>query len=349
MDDMDDLLDFASRFNERYGLLSRRIVRALSEDSRLPISAISKRVGSTRRTVKERMKKLEKELGLRYTVEFNEEALGISNPHLIVVRFKKEPNFNAIAETLRKSYIPQFAVRSSSGKELFIYANSATHSEYTRWDKAMQSHMSRYKVFWESSEVAHWQLGFFPLRNELIDKLGIPNKYKPLLKLLNSDARIGFQQISKAMGMHFNTVAYNFNTLVKLGYIKRFTLVCKPPKNVSLVAIFGKYALGENFEADASKIRRVFKSDEEMSTFSRYPIIAQLTGAYDFFDVGVFDSLQTGRDKFVNAYAALLKRHLAKLQYRELSDAILGDIPIRSVDDSKVYNTLKWTLEPDRL
>ena len=344
---MEDYLDFGSRFNERYSPLSRKILRALSEDSRMPISAISKLLGATRRTVKERIARIEKELNVRYTIEFNEEALGISNPHLIVVRFRKEPNFKAIAETLRKSYIPQLAVRTKDKRELFIYANSVTHSEYTRWDKAMQSHVAKYKVFWDSSEVAHRQLGFFPLRNELIDRLGVPDKYKLMLKLLNSDARMSFQHISKSLGMHFNTVAYNFGKLLKLGYIKRFTLVCRPQKEVSLVAIFGKYSLGENFEADASKIRRVFKNDEEATAFSRYPIIAQLTGAYDFFDVGVFDSLEIGRDKFVDAYKTLLKRHLAKLQYRELSEVILGDMPIRSVDDSKAYNTLKWTLDSE--
>ncbi len=342
-------LDFTSMFNERYSTPSRKIIRALSEDARMPVSTIAKRIGATRRTVKERMKRLEKELEIRYTIEFDEEALEISNPHLIIVRFKKEPDFNAVAEALRKSYIPQLAIRANGGRELFIYANSVTHSEYTRWDKTMQSYMSKYKVFWESSEVAHRQLGFFPLRNELIDKLGIPEKHKSMLKLLNSDARMGFQQMSKELGMHFNTVAYNFNKLVKLGYIKRFTLVCKPPKDVSVVAIFGKYALEENFEADASKIRDVFKSDEETSEFSRYRVVAQLTGAYDFFDFGVFDNLKSGRDKFVDAYRTLLKRHITKLRYRELSGAILGDIPIRSVDDNKAYNTLKWTLEPGNL
>ncbi len=343
---MEDFLDFTSGFNERYGLPTRKILRALSEDSRMPVSELAKLLGSTRRTVNGRMARIEKELGVRYTIEFNEETLGISNPHLIVVRFREKPDFKAVTEVLRRSYIPQLAVRSVSGRELFIYANAAKHSEYTRWDKAMQSHMAKYRVFWESSEVAHRQLGFFPIRNELIGRLQIPEKHRAMLKLLNSDARMGFQQMSKEMGMHFNTAAYNFGKLLKLGYIKRFTLVCRPPAGVGMVAIYGKYSLGENFESDASKIRAVFKSDEELGAFSRYPLIAQLTGAYDFFDVGVFDSPAIGKSKFVDAYKLLLKRHLAKLQHVELSEVILGDMPIRSVDDNKAYNALKWTLEP---
>ena len=65
-------------------------------------------------------------------------------------------------------------------------------------------------------------------------------------------------------------------------------------------------------------------------------------GANDICD----GNLGFGKKKFVDAYGLLLKQHLAKLQHVELSEVILGDMPIRSVDDNKAYNTLKWTLEP---
>ena len=342
---MEDYADFKSAFNEKYSPLSRKILRLLSEDSRMPVTAIAKQVGVSRRTAKERIGRIEKELGVRYTLELNEEVLRIPNPHMVVVRFREEPDYDEIAKVLSRSYIPQLAVRANGEREIYIYANSVSHSEYTRWDKTTQSDLSKYKVLWESSEVAHKQLGFFPLRNEIIDRLEIAGKYKSMLKLLNSNSRISFQQMSKAMGMHFNTVAYNFGKLLKLGYIKKFTLVCRPPKEVSLVAIFGKYALAENFESDASKIRRVFRSDEELTAFARYPVIAQLIGTYDFFDVGVFDNMETGKKKFVSVYKEMLKRHLARIYHRELADVILGDMPIRSVDDNKEYNVLKWTTE----
>lgn len=342
---MEDYTGLKGEFNEKYSLLTRKIFRILSEDSRTSVTSIAKTLNVSRKTVKDKIATMEKALQVRYTLELDEEFLHMPNPHLIVVKFPSKPDYDEIARLMKQSYIPQLVVKVKGSNNLFIYANSPSDFEYTKWEKTMQIKLSKYKVVWESSEVAHKQLGFFPFRNELLDKLNIVDKYKVMLKMLNENARVSFNEISKATGMHFNTVAYNFKKLMKLGYIKRFTLVCKPVTDVSMVAIFGKYALEENFESDAVHVRNVFKNDEELTMFSRYPIIAQLIGTYDYFDVGVFDNPQVGYKKFVAMYKTLLKRHLLKLHYCELSDAIVGDMPIRSVDDSKEYRAIRWTTE----
>lgn len=342
---MEDYTDFKSAFNERYSLPTRKMLRMLSDDSRTSVTSLSKSLGLSRKTVKEKLKAMEKALQIRYTLQLNEEMLQIPTPHFIALKFSSAPDYNEVARLLRESYIPQLAVRARGSYDLLIYANSPSDSDYIRWEKTMQIKLAKYKVLWESSEVAHKQLGFFPVRNELIDKLNIVGKYKTLLKILNENSRMSFQEISKRTGMHFNTVAYNFNKLVDIGYVKKFTLVCKPQSGISVVAIFGKYILEENFESDASKIRKVFRSDEEFPVFNRYPVIAQLIGTYDYFDIGVFDDLQTGYKKFVTAYKIMLKRHLAKLHYCELSEAILGDLPLRSVDSNKEYSTISWTAD----
>ena len=46
-------------------------------------------------------------------------------------------------------------------------------------------------------------------------------------------------------------------------------------------------------------------------------------------------------------YRTLLKRHITKLKYNELGDVLLGELPIRSVDSRKEYNTIKWTISED--
>lgn len=345
--DVEDYENFNSEFNEKYSLPTRVILRTLSENSRTPVTEIAKLIKTARRTAKVKLNRIEKELKIRYTLELDEEVLEIRNPHFIVVRFLKKPNYAKVASILHKSYIPQLAVRAKGRDELFIYANSPSDTEYTHWDKTMQILLSKYRIIWESSEVAHKQLGFFPLRGVLLDELDMPTKYKMLLKILNFNSRMSFYSISKSTGMHFNTVEYNFKKLLSLGYIKKFTLVCRPPENVSVVSMFCKFALSENFEADAVKVRKIFKTDEELSVFSRYPLIAQLIGNYDFLGFGVFDDRKAGKKKFSDMYRTLLKRHIAKLKYNELGDVLLGELPIRSVDSGKEYSTIKWTIGED--
>lgn len=345
--DVEDYENFNSEFNEKYSLPTRVILRTLSENSRTPITEIAKLIKTARRTAKVKLNRIEKELKIRYTLELDEEVLGIRNPHFIVVRFLKKPNYAKVASILHKSYIPQLVVRVKGRDEILIYANSPSDAEYIRWAKTTRVMLSKYRIVWESSQLVHKQLGFFPLRGALLDRLDMPTKYKELLRILNFNSRMSFYNISKSTGMHFNTVEYNFKKLLSLGYIKKFTLVCRPPENVSLVSIFSKFALSENFESDAAKVRKIFRTDEEFPVISRYLLISDLIGNYDFLGIGVFDDRKTGKKKFSDMYRTLLKRHITKLKYNELGDVLLGELPIRSVDSRKEYNTIKWTISED--
>jgi DNA-binding Lrp family transcriptional regulator len=336
---------FTSKFNERYSILTRRIVRLLSEDSRMSVLEMSKSLGISRRTIKDKLEKAEEELGLRYTLELNENVLHINHPHLILVKFYGKPNYDDIKKVLLRTYIPQFAAVMKGDFDLMIYANAITSSDYVHWDWTTRVQLAKYNIYWQSSDVAHMQLGFFPVRNELIDKLDIPQKLKEMLKLLNSNARMQFREVSERLGMHFNTVAYNFNKLVEMKYIKRFTLVMKPQKGMSLVSLFGKYVLADNFEVEASRMRReITLVDDPNAIVSRILASAQLIGSYDYFSLGAFDDLQTAEKMDVNYYKRNFKRHRVKALHAEFSHMLFGDLPLRSLDPAKVHASIKWTV-----
>ncbi len=334
---------FRSEFNERQSPLTRRILRALSEDSRVSILELSKKIGVSRRTVKERIKKAEEELGIRYTIELNEGMLGLNSPHIIMLKFVNKPDYGEIQKLLEKSYIPQVAMTVRGKYDMVIYANATSSQEYVHWDKTMQIALSKYGVLWQASDVAHRQLGFFPSRNALIDRISIPQKYKEMLKLLNTDARMSFKQISGKLDMHFNTVAYNFKKLVELGYIRRFTLVMQPRRDISIMSMFGKYTLAENFEIDGARMRReVLQSDDPEPVICRFPIVSQLVGSYDYFLMGVFDNYDVAYKRQIQYYKEHFKRHRVKAMYGEVTGMLLGDLPLRSIDIRKEFNTIKW-------
>ncbi len=338
---------FRSEFNERQSPLTRQILRALSENSRISILELSKKLGVSRRTVKERIKKAEQELGIRYTIELDEEMLGLNYPHIIMLKFINKPDYKEVIAMLEKYYIPQTVMLTRGKYDMLIFANATTSQDYVHWDKTMQIALSKYGVLWQSSDVAHRQLGFFPARSVLIDRLAIPQKYKEMLKLLNTDARISFKEISGRLNMHFNTVAYNFKKLVELGYIKRFTLVMKPQDSVTLMSTFCKYVMAENFEVDASRIRReVLTSDDKEPIMCRFPFASQLVGSYDFFFVGIFDSYDVAYKRQVQYTKQNFKRHRVKVLYGEVTAIPLGNLPLRSIDVKKEYNTLKWIADP---
>ncbi len=337
---------FRSEFNERQSPLTRQVLRALSEDSRISILELSKKLEVSRRTVKERIRKAEAELGIRYTIELNEELLGLNSPHIIMLKFVNKPNYNEVLSLLEKSYIPQVAVQVRGKYDMIIYANAISSQDYVHWDKTMQIALSKYGVLWQASDVAHRSLGFFPSRNQLIDRLSIPSKYKEMLKLLNVDARMSYKQISDKLGMHFNTVAYNFKKLTELGYVKRFTMVMKPQDNTSIMSMFGKYILAENFEVDGSRLRReILQSDDNDPVVCRFPLAAQMVGSYDYFLLGVFDNYDVAYKRQIQYYKERFRRHRVKVLYGEVTRLLLGDLPLRSIDTKKEFTPIKWHSE----
>jgi DNA-binding Lrp family transcriptional regulator len=337
--------ELRSEFNERYSLTARKVFRIVSGDSRTKITKIAEMLNVSRRTAALKLAAMERELKLHYILEFDEEKLGLNRPHLVLAKFNDKPDWKVISQLLGKSHIPQLAVAISGTYDLLIYANALSGMEYAHWDKNMQTLLAPYKVEWYSSEVVHRQLGFFPLRNEIIEKTGIKQKYKRMLFILNRNSRISFQQLAKELGMNVNTVVYNFNNLVRLGYIRSFTTTMDVPKDISLMTFFSKYTPSEGYENASAIARRAFTSDDANPLISRYLITAPLVGSFDFFTLGAFDDKDIAYKHDVAYHKGIFKKYNVKMVYGEVKEILVGMLPIRSIDTKTDYKTIVWNAE----
>ena len=331
-----------SKFNTAYSMPTRKIVRMLSEDARLSVTEMAKRLSLSRPSVKEKLRRLETDLGMRYTLEVDEQAMGFTSPHLINIKFLKQPNYRKISELLLKSYIPQLALVTSGSYNMIVYANAFSTREYAQWDKSMRILLGDYAAEWKPSEVVHRQLGFFPLRGEAIDRARIEEKYKPMLKLLNNNSRISFQQLSKELGMHFNTVKYNYDKLMSMGYIKRPTVTLPLLKDITFISFFSRYTPVYGYESSSSNARLAFMTDDQNSLVSRYIICAPLIGSDDFFTMGAFDSHEVAYEADIKYHKSLFTKHNLKMRYGDVKEVLFGRLPIRSVDTKKEYATIVW-------
>ncbi len=334
--------EFKSAFNEKYSITARKVFRAVSRNSRAKITEIAGELDVSRRTTALKLAAMERELKLHYTLELDEERLGLNRPHLILAKFHEKPDWPRIKNLIARSHIPQLAAAISGTYDLLIYANALSGIEYARWDKSMQILLAPYKVEWQTSEVVHRQLGFFPLRNEIIEKAGIKEKYKKILSILNDNSRMSFQVLARALGMNVNTAVYNFNSLLKLGYIKSFTTTMELPMNVSLMTFFSKYTAAEGYENSAATARSTFTNDDDNPLISRYLITAPLIGSYDFFTLGAFDSKEIAYREDIQYHKNAFRKFNAKILYGEVKEVLLGKLPIRSMDTKKDYSTIVW-------
>ena len=315
----------------------------LSENSRMSVTEMAKELGVSRQTVKNKIEKAEKELGIRYTIELDEEALGLDSPHIILIKFLEKPDYEGIAKMLKASHVPQLSARIDGSYDMLVYANAENLNEYVYWDRTTRVLLSKYKVVWQPSDLAFRHLGFFPLRNELISRMKIPKDYKDMLLLLNENSRMSFSEMSRKLRIRSNTLAYRFNKLLKEGYIKRFTMVMRKPGKVSMLTLFGRYVIADRFEEDSMSMRKeITFLDDRIPLISRCLFSAQLIGSYDFFFVGAYDDYEVGYAHLIKYYKERFKRHKAKAMYGAISSVILGDFPARSMDARKDFKMMRW-------
>ena len=337
--------EISSNFNEKYSIVTRKIIHALSTDGRISVSDIAQASGVSRRTVKSKIERLEKELGLHYTAEFDEKRLGLTNPHLVMVKFLKKPQPEKLTEALRKSYVPQFAAMTKGDFDMIISTNSFASRDYAHWDKGMQILLSEYGVSWHTSEIVHSQLGFYPIRDEVIDRLNVKERHKSILKALNGNGRIQLNKLAKALGTNASTVAYSLEYLKKEGYIKRFTITMEPPKDISFTAFFSKYSPSKGYEASSAMARKAFMYDDKNPLISRFVICSALIGSYDFFTLSAYDSPEAAYAHNIKYHKESFRNQGLHLEHAQVEKVILGKLPIRSIEAAKEYRLLKWDEE----
>ena len=326
--------DIECRFNKKYGLLTRKILRALSENSRVTLSELEAQLGVSRRTLAKRLKLIEKEFGIRYTLDISKRKIGLNNPHLILVKLRKKARRAELEEFIRGSYVPQLIVPIKGTYDMLIYANAASFKDYMDWDRgARRKLMIKYGMRWEHSQVVFTRLGFIPLRDEAIEHSKIPEGDKKMLVLLNGNSRMQCKELAKMLNLNYKTCIYRFNSLVKHKYIRRFTISMDKPKDVSLMSYFVRYIPTDESGKAKSYSQMMFASDEQNSLVSRYALKMSLIGSYDSFALGAFDNAGMGRKHLVRAYKELFGRFSPiKSEYGELQKPLLGRLPIRSMD-----------------
>lgn len=330
---------FESRFNKEYGLVMRKIVRILSYNSRATVSEIAKELKMSRSTVAKKLKKMESSLKVEYTIEFDPYKLRLLNPHVVLVRFHKKPDYLDVARTLGESYVTQFAATVKGTYDMLIYANAYAPIDYLTWDMRMRALlMKKYKMEWHTSTVGYHRMGYIPVRDETLAKATMPPRYKDMIRLLNLNSRISLTQLSKRLGLNYKTTVYTFNSLMKLGYIRRFTITLGVYDKISIMTMMEKFIPTLNYEGVEAISKKFFTIDDRLPLVNRVVLSSNSFGAYDFFMLGAYDDFETGYEHAVKFYNKVYKDYdISETEYGEVKDVLVGRLPLRSVDAAKEF------------
>lgn len=330
--------------------LSRKILRALSDNSRITLTTLSEKLGASRYMVKERLVALEKEFALHYTIEPDYAKLGFTTPHVIRIKLEKKPKSSEIKELealFSKSRAAQFVALTEGNFDMLIFALAKTSTEYIRWETSLDLILSKYGVAARMSEVNTMHLGFIPIDSATIEASSIEPIFKTLLIALNQNSRASLRELSRKLGKSDALTNYYMQRLEKTGLIKRYTMIAlKPPFNYN-IAYFANYTVRSGVLGRVNRERRTmyWRKLDEFPVFNEFPIMWSTTGSYRSFTWALYDNYKEGLDHSVRAHEQIYKEDKAKIEYVIVKRVLKGAAPIRNVDQRASYALIDWDAE----
>lgn len=325
-------------------ILSRKILRDLCTDSRISISDVAKKYNITWHVARERIRALEEEFGLRYTVEVNYNELGLKDLHVIRAKFVRRPKPKDLEKLFKSSRVAQFVAITKGDFDMIIFALAKDGTEYVVWEMAIEQALAKYGLYAMSSEVNVMHLGFTQITNDTIETSGIDSVYKKMLEIVNENSRISIKDIGKAMGMSEALTRYYFRHLQKTKIVKRYTaIVTKSPLKVN-IAFFGNYTMRTGIENRIVRERQNYfwKQPDEFPLVNEVPLMWSMSGSDKTFTIANYSNEKEGLRYSVEAHKENFRIDNPDIKQAVVEKVIKGYIPTRNVDQKAVYTTAPW-------
>ncbi len=320
--------------------ISRKLLRDLCTNSRITITELSKKYELSRKVVTTRIAALETELGIRYLLELNYEALGFTTLHIAYFKFLKRPKAEKLRTVLEKSNVVQLAVATKGDIDMVVFALARHSIEYFNWEVGIQLSLAEYGVSVTSSEVMVDHLGFIPLNINLIKESNLKDIYKKILVVLNENSRISQRELSKKVGFSEGLTKYYLGKLNREGIIKRYTaVITKSPLKQNII-YFANYTIKEGLEKRIQNERRTmyFKEPDAFPIVNEFQLMFSTTGGATSFTWACYENIDEGVERSVNTHKRMYRVDSPIVRYAIATEIISGVAPIRNIDIKENYD-----------
>jgi len=318
--------------------VSRNILRALSENSRMSYNEIAKRAGCSPQTAKKRVKWLEKEFGIKYVLEFDEEKLGLSAAYVTYAKFKSPPPTELLKKLLQMHDGPQFAALTKGDFDLIVYFSGRSNLDFSKWANWFRQQLDDCLADWQPAHIVGFWYGFFPLSPGTVARIPLEGSKKKMLMLLSQDARMPLGELAKKCGIPPSTAHYYLRKILGADYLRRCTILMeRPPYPINSIS-FHSYHIGKQFMASNLKARHSLIRDEPPFSASNQLIMAfNAPGSFDDFWIRSFETLEEC-NAYTGAYVRIFTKVAVFSKMGIVMSVIHGALPVRNLDARKEYN-----------
>lgn len=320
--------------------LSRQILRDLCTNSRITVSDLSKKYNITWHSIKGRIKALEDEYGLLYTLELNYEALGMTTMHVVNIKCTKKPKIEELMEICKKSKNVQLAVTTKGDCDIVIFALAEAPRAYYMWEISLMISLAKYGVSINSSEVTLPHIGFVPLNDELIKNSQIDEVYKKLILELNKNSRMTIRELGKKVGLKENITRYYLRKLEEEKAIKRFTAVVTRPPYKYNILYFTNYRVKEGVEKRVENERKMmyWKKHEEFPIINEFQLMFSMCGSENSLNWAIYGDLKKGLAESVELHKKIYSADSPTVIYAVVDRIVKGVLPIRNLDPKDSFD-----------
>ncbi|MBI1973686.1 winged helix-turn-helix transcriptional regulator [Candidatus Micrarchaeota archaeon] len=335
--------------------VSIKVLEKLSEDSRTPVSAIAKEIGCAPATAARRIRWLEEQLGMSYTLEINEYALGVVR-NLVRVKFKKQPDVTKLRNLLLKHNTPQFAALTKGDFDLVIYGIAESPSHFNRWAHWFRYELEDHIEEWKTNTICEVGVGFFPYRNDFLKGIPLDEAKRKILLMLNENSRISLKEIAERAGIPVSTAQYYLNQLMSREhpgvsvpvekyhkhqltarqFIQRPTIALRSIPLKPTVIQLVSYLVKENFMKAVVESRKALTVEEELEPMNNIVYSVNCLGDMDDIYIACFSGIgeiNKFQERVRKGWGGLLRGEESAL----VLQPILGSIGYRKLDLEKAY------------
>ncbi|MGC9099308.1 MAG: hypothetical protein ACP5HW_02040 [Candidatus Micrarchaeia archaeon] len=269
---------------------------------------------STKREIKEEALEKIPELGLEEYISF--------------VKFNGAvPSEEEILNVIKNFAEPQYVAKLHGGDDLVIYEVGKSFYNVNKFIINFSKSLKKYNMIINTSRIVT-ESGFFPLRNELLDTLMLPDTSKALLEGLNIDARGEIKEIAKRFNKKPELLLYAMDRLKHGGLLERLTYFEAQPKN-NIGGIIKIVITNESkfIESKNKFLLELVKQKEGEHT--RYTYICDImnpSGILIFVNLASNEEI----DSIISNLSKVLKG--VEIEYTTITKSIFGNLGIRNFD-----------------
>lgn len=333
---------------EIFSFRAKAILRALSENSRTSVSHLTKVAHCSRITAAKEVKKLVQAFDIRSGIEVNEDALGLIQRHLLVVKFNKKPELGQLIKMFKDDPYVANAYLCDGDFNLIIYAVASDPMKYIVWESLLPGKLGDYEVNIYPSELMHTNFGYFPTTKSIINRfmVNVDEEGRKLLALLAEDSRKSVSELAKELNMSRTTLHYRIFTMHKAGLIKRFTISINKPPLDYIMAYAVNYRFNRTSSSRSVRMMEYYKTyDEHPPILSTFQLLAPMSGSFRFLGIGLFRDRADAVRGAISAHKQIFNQEHVSIRHARIIGIVKGSYPFRSLDIESNYTRFKWNEE----